>query len=226
MVNQLNEILEAKLYDDFFNELPKIVLELTEEERKTLLVDIIDYHYTYKYHKEFVDSFDLLIDTNTKLNLNFNIDHWAPTFLCLVILRAPFVDLFDYFIKKGADINFVGDVLAFENEVNYEFEKKFLLFGQFQTCLDFIDNILGDLFMVDYFHEVPGKRIEEDWREVTEDEGDITIPKKEYLNLYEQAEYLYALISTEKLKRHIIFSGGKIFDEISGKTISNEANLN
>lgn len=227
MIGQLNEILEAKMYDVFFKELPKLVLDLTEEKRKTLLIDIIDYHYDYKHYKKFIDTFDLLIDTNSKLNLNFNIDHWAPTFLCLVVLRAPYIDLIDYFISKGADINFIGDVLAFEQEENIEFEKKFLLYGQFLTCLDFAQIKLGDIFLVDYNYDVPNKKLEEDWREITDDEGDITISKREYLNLYEQSEFLFDLICSEKLKHHLIYLGGKTFDEIeSDNSIHNDPHLN
>jgi hypothetical protein len=73
MIPQLNELLEAKQYDDFFYSLPKIISDFTEEERQELLTDIIDYYYDGKYFAQFKKAFELII--GAKLNLNFNIDH-------------------------------------------------------------------------------------------------------------------------------------------------------
>ncbi len=130
-----------------------------------------------------------------KLNLNFNIDHRAPTFLSLVILRAPSQQLFDYSLKKGANINFIGDVLAFEEGEGLEWEKEHLLDGRFQTCLEFAQVKLDDLLTSDYYYDVPAKKIDKDWRGITDEDGNITLSAREYLYLHEQAEYLNDLIN-------------------------------
>lgn len=210
MLKQLNEILETKRFDDFFSSLPKIVAELTEKERQDLLVDIIDFHYDRKQFPKFKKAFDLII--GSKLNLDFNIDHWAPTFLSLVILRAPSIQLFEYFLKKGANINFIGDTLAFEEGESLEYEKKHLLFGQYQTCLDFAQIKLDDLLTTDYNYDVPDKKIEGHHADI--EDGEITISKMEYLYLHEQSEYLFDLINTDKLLDHIKNSGGKTYEEL------------
>ena len=212
MLKQLNEILEKKRFDDFFSSLPKIVSELTEKERQELLVDIFDFHYDRRQFSKFKKAFNLII--GSKLNLNFNIDHWAPTFLSLVILRAPSKELFDYFIKKGANINFIGDCYAFETEETINHETKELEIERYSTCLDFAQLKLDDMLVIDYNYDVPEKIIDGNWRELTEDDGEITISKNEYLYLYEQSEYLFDLINTDKLLVHIKNSGGKTYEEL------------
>lgn len=211
-MKQLNEILELKQYDEFFSSLPKVISEMTEKERQELLVDIIDYHYNRKQFSKFKKAFDLIIDA--KLNLNFNIDHWAPTFLSLVVLREPSFQLFEYFLKKGADLNFIGDTLAFEEGESFEFEKKHLLWGRFQTCVDFTQIKLNDLLTVDYNYDVPDKKIDADWRDVSDEDGNITISKREYLYLHNQSEYLFDLINTDKLFEFMKSIGGKTYEEL------------
>ncbi len=213
MVKQLNEILETKRLDDFLESLPKIISVLSTKERQKLLVDIIDFHYDRKNFSKFKKAFDLII--GSKLNLNFNIDHWAPTFLSLVILKAPSIKLFEYFVKKGANINFIGDTLAFEEGANLEYEKEHLLYGRYQTCLDFAQVKLDDLLTTDYNYDVPNKKIIGNHRDTAE--GAIIISKSEYLYLYEQAEYLFNLINTDRLLDHIKYCGGKTYEELKPK---------
>ncbi len=215
MKEQLNEILEQKRYDDFVISLEKTISELSEKERQELLVDIIDYHYDHQLFSIFKKSFDLII--GSKLNLNFNIDHWAPTFLSLVVLRAPSIELFEYFIKKGCDINFIGDTLAFEEGESLEFEKKHLLFGQYQTCLDFAQIKFDDSLSVDYNYDTPKCKIENDTEDFPDTDGEITISKSEYLYLHEQSKYLSDVVNTSKLIDYIKSSGGKEYEELKKK---------
>ena len=42
-----------------------------------------------------VNEGNVVIEIGSKLNLDFEIDHWAPSFLSLVILRSPSIQLFD-----------------------------------------------------------------------------------------------------------------------------------
>lgn len=207
MIIQLTEFLEAKRLDDFLEVLPKAVSQMDEAERQELLVDIIEYYYNPENFSKFKKAFDIII--GSKLNLNFNIDHWAPSFLSLVILRFPSFKLFDYFIRKGADINFVCDVLAFTSEETHEFEKEHLFFGQYVTCLDFIEYELADMFTVDFNFAYPRRLIEQN-----DIDGEITLDKTEYLDLVEQAEYLHRLVKADNLKDHIRSLGGKTYEEL------------
>ena len=213
---ELINLLEEQKFDAFYLKLTKLNTGLTNVEKQELLVNIIDYHYTNEKALFYKKAFDLIIGGN--LNLDFNIDHWAPTFLSLVVLRAPSTDLMAYFIEKGADLNFIGDTLAFEKGKNLEFEKKYLLFNQYQTCLDFAQIKLNDLLTVDYSYEVPKRKVDLDWRELIDENDTINLSKREYLYLHEQAEYLHDLIKTDKLMDYIKLKGGKTFEELPKKT--------
>lgn len=221
MIQQLNEILELKRYDDFFSSLPKIVSELTEEERQELLVDLITYHYDRELFSDFKKAFDLII--GSKLNLNFNIEQWAPTFLSLIVSVSPERKLFDYFIKKGANINYIGDSYAFEDEetikreVEYDSQRYF-------TCLDFVELKLADLIVVDYNYCPPTREELEKSHKNQGNNKNITISASEYHHLLEQSQYLWDLIYTNKIKDHIISSGGKTYSELKKEksTIGNK----
>jgi len=91
--------------------------------------------------------------------------------------------------------------LAFEEGESLEYEKKHLLFGQYQTCLDFTQIKLDDLLTTDYNYDVPDKKIEGHHADI--EDGEITISQMEYLYLHEQSEYLFDLINTDKLLDHI-----------------------
>jgi hypothetical protein len=136
----------------------------------------------------------------------------------LVILKSPSIKLFDYFVNKGASINFIGDSFAFEEGESLEHEKKYALFDQFQTCLDFGRIKLDDLLTVDYNYDVPERKTEKDWREMLDEDGKITISKREYLYLQEQSQYLYDLVNTDKLLDHIKSLGGKTYDQLHEET--------
>lgn len=211
MIKQLNEILELKRYDDFFACLPEIISELTEEEKQELLVDIIDFHR--KLHSKFINAFDLIIDD--KLNLNFNIEHWAPTFLSLIVLRTPSIEIFKYFIDKGASVNFIADTLAFEEEENLNYENDNLLFRRFQTCLDFTQIQLDNLLGIDYNYDIPDNKVDSNLTNLYDQKKEITLDVNDYLYLYEQSEYLHHLVSISKLKDFIIQIGGKTYKQLN-----------
>ena len=206
------EKLIQQLEQGIYTELQNYIAAFTEEERQNLLVEIIDWHYHQDKFSEYKKAFDIII--GTKLNLNFNIkDHWATTLLFLVILRAPHKDIFDYFVRRGAEINFIGDSYAFDDDETIKRDVEIYLCERYETCLDFINIKLSDLFQVDYNYIVPKKRAKGHWTECKE--GDtITIEKSEYLYLHEQAEFLHDLIFTDKLRDHILDCGGKTYREI------------
>jgi hypothetical protein len=212
-MENLYEHLENKDYALLSKDLDNAINKLSEKQKQELLSDIIDYYYEDKHFGFFKKLFDKII--GSKLNLDFNIEHWAPTFLSLVILRAPYIELFEYFIKKGANVNFIGDSWAFYTEEDKEIERKLQMFEQYQTCLDFAQLKLDDLLTVDYNYSVPENKLNLNWRESYLVDGEITISKREYLYLHEQLEYLNNLINTDKLKDHIIRAGGKTYEELN-----------
>ena len=210
----LIKLLENNKYDIFFAELPTFIGKISEKQRQELLVDIMDYYYDHNHFSEFQNAFDLII--GDKLNPNFNIDHWAPSFLSLVVLRWPVIELFDYFIKKGANVNFISDTLAFEKAEDLEFEEKHLLFGQYQTVLDFAQIKLDDKLSCDYNYGLPESEPEQSCNEVNNNET-VTINKAEYLELQEQSWYLKDLVHTSNLIDYLKTIGGKTFEELSAK---------
>ena len=195
-----------------YTELQNHIAEFTEEERQNLLVEIIDEYYRQDKFLEYKKAFEIII--GSKLNLNFNIkDHWATTLLSLVILRVPYINIFDYFVGKGADINFIGDSYAFDDEKTIKKEVADDLCERYETCLDFINGKLSDIFQIDYNYIVPEKKIEGHWTEY-KDGDTITIEKSDYLYLHEQAVFLHDLIYTDKLRDHILDCGAKTYREI------------
>ncbi len=97
---------------------------LSQVEKQLLLIVIFDEYYDFKNYSLFKKVFDIIIES--KINLNFKIvNHWADNLLSLVVLRAPHIQLFDYFIDKGAKLNFVS--------------KASDKYDQSQTCLDFAE---------------------------------------------------------------------------------------
>jgi hypothetical protein len=211
-MENLYKHLENKDYTLLLKELNNVINDLSEKQKQQLLTDIVDLYYEHRHFSFFKKIYDRII--GSKLNLNFNIDHWAPTFLSLVVLRSPSIELFEYFVKKGADINFIGDTWAFYSEEDKETERDLKMFEQYQTCLDFAQLKLDDLLTVDYNYSIPEKKINLDWRESHLVEGEITISKMEYLYLHEQSEYLNNLINTDKLKDHIVRIGGKTYEDL------------
>jgi len=203
--HELIELIEQNKFKEFNTELRANIKGYTEKQRQKLLVDIMDCYYHRDMFLEYLQTFDIII--GKKLNLNFNIDHWAPTFLSLVTLRAPHKDIFDYFIGKGADINFVGDSCAFDKI------KEVCILPRYLTCLDFIEFTFYDFFLT-FGYDIPKKKIEGHWTKYN-NEDTITLTKSEYLHLHEQSKFLFDLIHTDKLTDHIKRCGGKTYNELN-----------
>lgn len=210
--NKIVDLLEVQRYDEFLLVLEEIAKELDEEKRQNLLELIVDCYFTRQYQLKFKRAFDLLIGSD--LDLNFNVDSWGASFLSLVILRIPSIPVFDYFLGKGAVVNFIGDNRAFEDG---KFLKEEDLNGRYETCLDFIELRLADLLLIDYSYTVPEKKINGYYTDSKIKGEKITITKEEYLYLHEQSEYLHTLIETGKLKDHIVRLGGKTYRELMRK---------
>ena len=184
--------------------------KLTEQEKQFLLTEIVFYHYSDKYFSFFKKVLDIIIDT--KVSLNFNTDLWSPTFLSLAIDKAS-RKLFDYLLYKGASINFVGDSFAFDNPDSSMLEMDEL--NQFATCLDFAELKLADALTTDYNYSVPEEEENNvSWPDI-DDKEEIIIRKQDYYYLLEQAQYLKALIHTDRLIGHIKSLGGKTYQPLS-----------
>ena len=67
--------------------------------------------------------------------------------------------LLQYFIRKGANINFIGD--KFINYSASEIENESEFNDRFETCLDFAHTKYNDMFTCDYNFSPPFYDIEE-----------------------------------------------------------------
>jgi len=168
---------------------------LSQEEKQLLLIVIFDEYYDFKNYSFFKKVFDIFIES--KINLNFKIvNHWADNLLSLVVLKAPHIQLFDYFIDKGAKLNYVSKASD-----KYE---------QSQTCLDFSEMKFYDAVEDNEFEFFSD--INPNFDTILEDK--VCIDKSEYLGLLERSEKLKDIYETYKLINHIIAIGGKRFAEL------------
>lgn len=188
-----------------------VKLQSTEIDRQKLLLEILDYHYHKANFSFFVKIFDEILKIKT--SLDFSIDHWAPTFLSLTVQHSSKMTL-QYFIRKGANINFVSD--TFFNYSEKEKEQEADSYGRYQTCMDFANTKYNDMFTCDYHFAPPWNDIEE--RRHNEDPQEvISITKGHYFDLVEQAIYLQDLIHLDRVRDYLIDLGAKTYEEIKNK---------
>jgi hypothetical protein len=204
MENLLEHISNRDL-TGFIAELNNLKNNLDEVRKQELLTQIIAFHYDDKDFDFFRKIMDATIED--KLNLNFNIEHWAPTFLCLAV-HVVSQNLFDYLLSKGANINFIGDPYAFEDDEYVRTELK-IEDRRYATCLDFARLKLTDMMSSDYHYQQPDwTGIEAPWAEI-DPSVEMTVSKRFYAYLIEQSQYLYELINLNRLIEHIRKMGGK-----------------
>lgn len=214
MKNKILQTINTNDILDFEKVWNGIKNDLNEKDKQELLTEILDNYYSEKKFNFFIKVFDIIIDS--KVSLDFNIEHWAPTFLSLVVHKSS-QQLFDYFLKKGANLNFIGDSYAFETEDTIKHEAIALKTERYATCLDFAENKLADLLTVDYNYSVPDtdeKNIH--WSNI-DDQEKITIRKRDFYYLVEQSQYLHDLIHTDRLVDYIKSIGGKRYEELKHK---------
>lgn len=181
---------------------------MSEKERQLLIVEILDNHYHKANFSFFVKVFDEILKSKT--SLDFNIDYWYPSLLSLAVHKSSKM-VFQYFIRKGANVNFISDSFSFlsENEQKNEDED-----NRYQTCLDFANTKYSDMLGCDYNFSPPFDNVEE--RRQNEYSSDpITITKGHYFDLVEQAIYLQDLIHLDRVRDLIIDSGGKTYLELN-----------
>lgn len=185
--------IQKKDFTSFKVEFSKQVL--SQVEKQLLLIVIFDEYYDFKNYSFFKKVFDIIIES--KINLNFKIEnHWGDNLLSLVVLRAPHIQLFDYFIDKGAKLNYVSKASD-----RYE---------QSQTCLDFAEMKFYDDVSDNEYEFFSDINPNFD----TIHEGKVCIDKSDYLGLLERSVKLKDIYDTYKLINHIIAIGGKRFSEL------------
>ncbi|MBK7147597.1 MAG: hypothetical protein IPH78_01945 [Bacteroidetes bacterium] len=212
--NPLIKAIETKNFSDFEKAWTKLHNRLTETDKQHLLTEIIDYHYTDKEFHFYVNVFDKIIDS--KVSLDFNIDLPAPTLLSLVVLKGS-RKLFDYFLRKGANLNFIGDTYAFMPEESTQPDIEEPDTERYSTCLDFAEHRLADDLVVNYRSLVIDiKEYITNWQGI-DDKEEITVKKRDYYCLLEQSEYLRDLIRYGRLVEHIKSLGGKTYSQLTGK---------
>ncbi len=169
-------------------------INTTEAERQEFITEIIEWLYERKDFGFFVKICDVILSKKT--NLDFIIEHYAPFFLALVAYKAD-KQLFDYFLRKGAKLNFIAET---EDET--------------LTCLDFLQEHYFDRFLLYNFAPPQTNFRDMDWVEGEELKGDIIISKEEYYYLVEQALYLQEIVFTDRLLDHMKSLGAKTYKQL------------
>jgi hypothetical protein len=209
MENLLEYIINRDI-NGFLAEYENIRNDLDEVQRQELLTQIIAFNYDEKDFEFFRKVMDPVIGEDLKLD--FNIEHWAPTFLSLAA-HVVSENLFNYLLSKGANINFIGDPYAFEDDEYVRSELKIEDRG-YATCLDFARKKLSEMMGTEYRYQRPDwTGIEASWSEIDPSE-EMKISKRYHAYLVEQSQYLFELIHLNRLIEHIRKSGGKEYHEL------------
>ena len=171
---------------------------LTEADRQQLLSYILSNLYHKKYFSFFIKVFDIILYQKTNLNFSLDIDTYlAPSLLSLVASKAD-IQLFDYFVRQGAIINYV---IKRTDRVGEEY----------CTCLDFLLEIYTDKF--DSYDATP---FDTEFEDIDlDEEGSIQISKSEYNILKWHSYCLYRVIYLDRLITHIKARGGKTYLQTS-----------
>lgn len=169
---------------------------LCQEDKQLLLIMIFDEYYDFKNYSFFKKVFDIIIES--KINLNFKIEnHWVDSLLSLIVLNAPHIQLLDYFIDKGAKLNYAP--------------KPSDKYDEIQTCLDYAEMKFYDAVSENEFEFSSDINPNLD---LIHQEEMVCINKSDYLGLIERAKKLNDIYETYKLINHIIAIGGKRFAEL------------
>jgi hypothetical protein len=211
VIEKIFPALADKNFTAFDDQWQHLKASIKESEKQALLTEILENFYFEKYFSFFIKVFDKIIES--KVSLNFNIDHWAPSFISLVAQKGS-IQLFDYFLRRGADINFIADTYAFDEEDINDSISFSLGSERYATCLDSIQLKYSDDLTVHYNFPVPEESEKTiPWYEIDENE-EINIKSRYYFCLVEQAQYLRDLIHTNRMIGHIKELGGRNYSQI------------
>ncbi len=208
--DKLLTLIKSKDLENFLVEWSILKNQITEKEKQELLVTIIDYYYEENEFTFFKNIFEKIIES--KVSLNFSIKYWTPTFLSVAVNHTS-RQLFDYLLRYGAKLNFIGDKYEGESEETIKQEVRDDN-DRYSTCLDFAQLKLDDMLTTDFdLAEMAWDKVK-DFDPNEEPIGNITITKREYILLLEQSEYLHDLVKLDRLVDHIKSLGGKEYSEI------------
>ncbi|HOY30272.1 MAG TPA: hypothetical protein PKW80_00185 [Bacteroidales bacterium] len=207
--------IKSKDFDAFLADWEKFIVNASRRRIQNFLINIIDGHYNDFDFDFYVKIFDVIIDKD--LPLDCNIKHYAPTFLSLAVDKSS-RKLFDYFLQKGAGIDFIGDRYSFETKKFIKKEVGDDLMIRDYTCLDFAELKYADATSVDFDFKLPEEAVRhrcgDDCRSEKMKTIEITVKKCHYCDLLEQVEYLHGLINTGYLIDYIKSLGGKTYIEL------------
>ncbi|MDZ4758753.1 MAG: hypothetical protein SGJ10_11550 [Bacteroidota bacterium] len=133
-IEPIKESIAKRDVASFVKEWALIKDTLSDEARQELLAEIVEFYYKEKYYSSYKRIFDLIL--YKQLSLDFNIDSCPCTFLCAVFDKAS-IQLMDYFLGKGANLNYIGDSDPDAKEGEYDDEAAGYLRQRHVTCLDF-----------------------------------------------------------------------------------------
>lgn len=214
MINQIINSINSNDISAFEKVWNVMKIDICEKDKQELLTQILDIYYSEKKFNFFIKVFDKIIDS--KVSLDFNIEHWAPTFLSLAVHKSS-QQLFDYFLRKGANVNFISDSYAYETEEIIKSETIAFENERYSTCLDFAELKLADMLTVDYNYSVlDADEAINHWSDMDSKE-EITIRKRDFYYLVEQSQYLKDLIHSVRLVDYIKSIGGKKYEELKNQ---------
>ena len=212
MISTLLDFLALRRRGEFLECLDVVYDDLSERDKQQLLYGIINRYYNHVGYEEFLKLFNSIL--RDPINLNLNINHKATTFLSLVIYRAPYLKLVNYFLKKGACVNFVGDTLAFVAGKDLEFAKIHLDGCRYQTCLDFAESELNALISKDLHFEFTTPKLHLNIDDGSKKMDKLLINADEYDKLHAQKLYLKRIILTKRIIDYLKCVGAKNFNPI------------
>ena len=189
--------------------------DITDTDKLNLLSDIIQMKFDFDEFYEFhIKVFDLILGENINLNSNIRYqDSRSTTILGLIVTHIPELDsTLIYFVNKGADINYLCDNFAFDEDCKIEKITKKVNFPQYQTCLDiakeqriylgYNGDAIKDNFVEGAYYNMP------------ETEEVVEVNIKKYNCLLDNSNTLRNIEAIEGMIAHIKELEGKTYAEI------------
>jgi len=191
------------------NEHSKLLLE----EKQSLIFQFLEFQFSENQDFDIDGIFTLnsLIKT-ANISLDFHIQHKAPSLLCYSVYTCS-KHLFNFLLKNNASINYIVDMYYYESKETIKDEVGSTKNERYLTCLDFAELQLADMLTVDYNYTIPKHDTSIKLSDIDSGEG-ISVQKKQYYYLLEQAKYLKDVIETSNLISHIKSCGGKTYEEL------------
>jgi hypothetical protein len=189
----------------------KISIAEQREIVNLFLNDCINHHLDFRFMKK---EFDVLLQYG--FNLNYQMDEFTPTPLCVAI-KCFSSEMLGYFIEKGVKVNFIIDEYFFEPDAKLKEEPLFT------TALSFAEWLQADMMALDYapfrisreeYHKYHGEKNIMD-KYFPDIEFDITASELRWLR--KSAVYLYELIELDKIIGVLKSHGAKHYDELTEK---------